>query len=74
MCGVYLHECNKQEEGVGSPPDLLIQKPGEKGEHPILGGTAGEDNERTLCVYIQKDGGRDKEALAEVGIRAYIVC
>lgn len=66
MCGVYLHECDKQEEGVGSPPDLLIQKPGQKGEHPILGCTAGEDKERTLFVNIQKDGGRDKEASAKV--------
>lgn len=62
MRGVYLHECDEQEEGVGSAPDLLIQEPGQKGEHPILGGTAEEDEKKKrrlyLFVYIQTDGGR----------------
>lgn len=43
---VYLHECDEQEEGVGCPPDLLIQETGQKGEHPVLGGTAAEDKKR----------------------------
>lgn len=54
--GVYLHECDEQEEGVGSPPDLLIEEPGQKGENPILGGTVEENKERgegdfTLCLH-----------------------
>lgn len=52
---VYLHECNEQEEGVGSPPDLLIQEPGQKGEDSILGGAA----ERTRA--------RPKSALVNLG-------
>lgn len=47
---VYLHECNKEEEGVGSPPDLLVQEPGQKGEHPILGGTG--QNKNRGCLFL----------------------
>lgn len=50
MRGIYLHECDEQEEGVGGPPDLLVQEPGQEGEHPILGGTVGEDEERGDAV------------------------
>lgn len=39
---VYLHKCNEEEEGIGSSSDLLIQKPGQKGENPIFGGTEKE--------------------------------
>lgn len=46
MRGVYLHERDEQEEGVGSPSDLLVEEPGQKGEDPILGGAAEEDEER----------------------------
>ncbi len=54
MRGVYLHECDEQEEGVGSSPDLLIQEPGQKREDPILGGAAEGDKERgdfTFCLH-----------------------
>lgn len=44
--GVYLHECDEQEEGISSPSDLLVEEPGQKGENPILGGTAEEDMEK----------------------------
>lgn len=58
MRWVYLHECDEKEEGVGSPPDLLIQETGQKGEHPILGGTTAEDKKerRLVFFYIQADG------------------
>lgn len=46
MLGIYLHECNEQEEGIGRPPDLLIEKPGQKGENSILGGTAKIDGDK----------------------------
>lgn len=44
MQNIYLHECDEQEEGVGSPPDLLIQEARQKGEDPILGGAAEADD------------------------------
>lgn len=46
--GVYLHESDEQEEGVGSAPDLLIEEPGQEGEDSILGGTAEEKKKKTL--------------------------
>lgn len=46
MCEVYLHERNEQEESISSSPDLLIEEPGQKGENPVLGGTAGKDREK----------------------------
>lgn len=57
---VYLHESDEQEEGVGRPPDLLIQETGQKGEHPVLGGTTAEDKKREdILFYIQADGETD---------------
>lgn len=47
---VYLHECDEEEEGVGSPPDLLVQEAGQKGEHPILGGTGRNKSRGCLCL------------------------
>lgn len=44
--GVYLHECDEQEEGIGSTSDLLVQKAGQKGENPILGGAVEEDKQK----------------------------
>lgn len=43
--GVYLHECDEQEEGIGSTSDLLVQKARQKGENPILCGAVEEDSE-----------------------------
>lgn len=40
MWGVYLHECDEQEESIGCPSNLLIEEPGQESENPILGGTA----------------------------------
>lgn len=51
---VYLHEGNKKEEGVGSPPDLLVQETGQKGEHPILGGTTAEDRWRDKYTLLRQ--------------------
>lgn len=56
MPEVYLHECDEQEEGVSGPSDLLIQEPGQKGEDPILGGTAAEDRDRGLFLKKQEGG------------------
>lgn len=52
--GAHLHECDEQEEGIGSPSDLLIEEPGQKSENPILGCTAEEVQERgdfTFCLH-----------------------
>ena len=68
MCEVYLHECDEQEEGVGSPPDLLIQESGQKGEDTILCGTTEEEHKErkylTLCLH-SKDEEEPNSALAK---------
>lgn len=46
VCGLYLHECDEEEKGVSSSPDLLVEEPGQKGENPILGGTTEEEVEK----------------------------
>lgn len=69
---VHLHEGDEQEEGVGSPPDLLVQEPGQEREHPILGCAAGGDREEETLhsVYIQQMESEPDCALAKVGIHA----
>lgn len=47
VCGLYLHECDEQEKGVSSSPDLLVEEPGQKGENPILGGTTEKEVEKS---------------------------
>lgn len=64
-CHTHLHERDEQEEGVGRPPDLLIQEPGQKGEYAIFGGTAAKDTKtndfkktarvRVKCQDMQSD-------------------
>lgn len=41
----HLHERDEQEEGVGRPPDLLVQEAGQKGKYAIFGGTAAKHTE-----------------------------
>lgn len=56
MLGIHLHECDEQEEGIGRPPDLLIEKPGQKGEDSILGGTAKKGgNKREVSQSLRPD-------------------
>lgn len=33
----YLHQCDEEEEGVGRPPDLLVQESRQEREDPIFG-------------------------------------
>lgn len=33
----YLHQCDEEEEGVGCPPDLLVQESRQEREDPIFG-------------------------------------
>lgn len=75
MSGVYLHECDEQEEGVGRPPDLLIEEPGQEGENPIFGGTAGEDKKKgdLHFVYITTAAGRASECIS-VSLTSCINC
>lgn len=53
--GVHLHECDEQEEGVGGPSDLLVQKPGQKGENPVLGGAAEEESDKKESLHVVYD-------------------
>lgn len=52
---LYLHECDEQEEGVGSPSDLFIQETGQKGEHPIFGSTIRRKKQNNF-KYLCSDG------------------
>lgn len=33
----YLQECNEEKEGVGCPPELWVEEPGEEGEDIVFG-------------------------------------
>lgn len=52
---LYLHECDEQEEGVGSPSDLFIQEAGQEGEHSIFGSTT-KRKKPILTIYVQMEG------------------
>jgi len=74
--GVYLHECDEQEEGVGSPPDLLIQEPRQEGENPILGRTAEGDKGKgnvTRCLHSRRWRQRASYCISKCR-NAYINC
>lgn len=53
---LYLHECDEQEEGVGSPSDLFIQEAGQEGEHSIFGSTIKRKKQNNFN-YLCSDGG-----------------